>query len=235
MTGPANTFQMECADILGNPRKMVLKVVFTLLLGLPFVLADMPGRVRLAGVGFLILFSSFFGASVGMVRKKTAGLTLRLALLPIPGIVWLSDFVLAGSLMDFFQSGTILALYLLIHGQAVTVGAVLFAASLFAVTVLILNALGIMLGQWLSSNAEVHLAGALSTLMLAFMSGLVPVPERLRFIQSVAVRYNPLDLLLNILGNCAESGAHVSGTNIMWSLAVISGLTSLILYRWHRR
>ena len=235
MTGPSNTFLMECVDIFGNPRKMVLKLVFTLLLGLPFILANMPGAVRISGIGFLVLFSSFFGASVGMVRKKTAGLTIRLTLLPIPGIVWLSDFALAGAVMDFLQTGTILALYLLIHGQGVTPGAVLLTATLFAMTVLILNVLGIMLGQWLSSNAEVHLTGAFMTLILAFASGLVPMPERLRTIQGTAAQFNPLNILLKVLKGCAEGGTHISGIHIILSLAVIAGLTAVTGYRWLKR
>lgn len=234
MTGPANTFLMECADIFGNPRKMILKLVFTLLLGLPFILANMPGTVSIAGIGFLILFSSFFGASVGMVRKKTAGLIIRLSLLPVPSIVWLSDFALAGAVMDFFQTGTILALYLLVHGQGITVGAIMLTVTLFAVTVLILNILGIMLGQWLSSNAEVHLTGAFTTLILAFVSGLVPVPERLRIVQGAAAQYNPLNMLLKVLSGCTEGGTHVSGIHIVWSLTVIAILATVIAYRWRK-
>ena len=122
---PANVFQVEVKTTLLNRHGLLMKVGFALLIGIPLVFIS-------------ILFVSFFGAAIGIVRRRKDGHLGHLRILPIPLWVTYVDMVLAGAVVDMVQLMPMIALYLLTHGQIINgvllfslFGLLLFASFLF--------------------------------------------------------------------------------------------------------
>ena len=189
---PANLFQVEMAVLAAGTRGLLTKLGLSLLLGLPFVLFAMPLRVRLAGLAAILTFTSFFGAAVGIVRRRTEGQLQRLALLPVRPSAVLLDLLLSFAVLDAAQLGLLLALFLAIHAQDPTALGVVLAAGRMLQAVILLNALGLALGLSLRSNPEVHLFGALAAGVLLALSGQIPVPEKIRPLLEPIARWNPV-------------------------------------------
>ncbi|MBM4033321.1 MAG: hypothetical protein FJ291_16280 [Planctomycetes bacterium] len=200
---PSNVLQLELAAAFASRRALALRVGVALLLGLPFAVAEMPLRARVAGLTVLTVFVSFFGAAVGAVRRRADGQTMRLALLPIPRAVVASDLLLAGSVVDLVQVGPVVALFGAVNGRGPAVGAVLGVAAALAFAVLLLNALGMLLAGAARSNAEVHLAAALGVAAIVLLSGLVPAAGPLLGAVRAAARFSPVAWLAGALGSLA--------------------------------
>jgi hypothetical protein len=198
---------MEILNAVSKPRTLFLRVGLTLLLGLPFVLAPMPLRVRVSGLLMLILFTGLFGAAVSRVRRRTDGRLEIVRLLPLRPAVAFLDFALAGAAVDVLQTGPLLALFFLLHAKAPSLALLVATTALFVAVALILNLAGLALGTILETNAEVHLAGALTVALLAFASGLIPAPERIRAVLEALQAMNPLTLLAKVLSTAPVSSS----------------------------
>ncbi len=228
---PANVFQLELATVFANKRGLILKLVFTFLIGFPFVLVAMPSQVRVSGLMMLVLFTSFFGAAVSLVRRRTDGHLDHLKLLPIP--VWsvLGDFVLSGAVVDIAQVGILLALFVLLNVSGATFGTLISIAGLFFISVLLLNLLGMILGYVMKSNPEVHLIGALAVAFIAFISGIIPVPAILhRFVQ-IILPWNPVALLARYLTELLHGKEADNEIMFIFSIVFVSIIVIVFLLR----
>ena len=225
---PANLFQVELASALATPRKVGLRLGLSFLLGAPFFLVGMPVKVRVVGLIFLSLFHSFFGAAVGRVRDRTQGRALKLALLPLSGRLILLDRLLAGVLVDLLQTGPLIVLLVVLHGRPGLGPALPSLAGLFCGTLLLLNLLGQGLGRLAKTNAEVHLGGALGVGMVAFFSGLVPVPETMAPALGPIRELSPVHWLARTLEGLLQ-GSEPSGA--LWPLLFLAALAALYLWR----
>lgn len=228
---PANVFQLEMASVFYSRRALILKVLFTFLLGFPFVVIAMPVKVRISGLMMLLLFSSFFGAAVTIVRRRTDGHLSRLRLLPIP--VWkiMGDFILSGALVDMLQMGTVLTLFLIVNGQNIHIGNLIITAGLFCITVVLLNILGLFLGLAVKSNSEVHLVGALLTGMIALFSGLLPVPARLGWLIDTISCKNPLTLLHHSLTTTGENTTNAINIGLFFPVLFMILFMTTVIWR----
>ena len=103
--------------------------------------------------------------------------------------------------------------------------------SLFCMTIVFLNILGILLGFAMKSNPEVHLIGALSSGLIALLSGLVPVPERLAWLVTIFSQWNPLTRLLNYLLELEQNTGINRESSILVPVIVLFMFTVLILWR----
>ncbi|MFC1823619.1 ABC transporter permease [Thermodesulfobacteriota bacterium] len=227
---PSNVFQLELATVLANKQALMMKFGFTLLLGFTLVLIGMPLKMRISGFLIFLLFSSFFGAAVSMLHRRSDGHITRLKLLPLSFWSILVDFLLAGAVVDFLQMGILIALFIFVHGSGVHIGLIMTIAGLLAATVFMLNLAGIILGFLLKNNPEVHLFGALSVGIIAFISGLFPVPERIAPILDPIIAWNPLSYLMKVLTAAAVPQSNNSDHSFYWILVVIF-VTLIILLR----
>lgn len=189
---PANVLQLELAAAFASRRAFALRVGLALLLGLPFAVAEMPLRARAGGLALLAVFVSFFGAAVGLVRRRAEGQWTRLALLPIPRATVWCDLLLAGAVVDLVQTAPVVGLFALVNSRATTGGALLGAAAALCAAVLVLNALGMLLAAAVRTNAEVHLAAALGVAAIVFLSGLVPAAGPLAGVVEAAAPLSPV-------------------------------------------
>lgn len=222
---PGNIFQLEMRTAFARKRSIIMKLGFTFLLGFPFVIFAIPLKVQVAGLVMLVLFTSFFGAAVTLVRRRADGFILRLRILPIPGWVILGDFLIAGVVIDLMQMGTLLALFTLVHGSGVSPGAVILTGGLFFLAVLFLNIAGMLLGFAMKSNSEVHLVGALTLGILAFISDIIPVPGRLIPIIETTGRWSPIAAFARALERL------VLGTDTGGSMKVLaSGIFVCVMF-----
>ena len=163
--GPSNVFQLEMTDSLGNKRALALKLGLTLLMSLPFVLFALPPEAKVAGLIALLTFTSFFGATVGIARRRSDGRLGRLRNLPIGGFSIGTDLVLSSSAMDMLQMGMVLALYAWANGLPPSPALLLEIAAPLVQAVTLFNAAGLLVGLLLRDNKEAHLAGALCVVL----------------------------------------------------------------------
>jgi hypothetical protein len=233
---PFNLFRLELVSSLAGARALLMRLGFTLLIALPFVLIAMPVAVKASGIVMIVLFTSFFGAAVGLARKRSDGQLERLRLLPQPLLLPFFDIVLAGAVVDLLQILPVLILYFAVNGGAFASAPVALVLALLIVTLLPLNLLGVLLGLAMRSNAEVHLAGALSVGVLAVLSGLAPLPRRLAALSAWAGAWNPAARLRDLLVFIGEDG--VMRPSAAPALATILLVAAAVLWRlvdWNQK
>jgi hypothetical protein len=233
---PANVFQLVLAEKFASARGAAMRLGLAFLLGLPFVLAAMPARVKAAGLVMLIVFTSFFGAAVGLVRWRTEGRITRLRVLPTP--VWKTsgDYLLANSAVDLMQTGPVLVLLVVLNGNTTDIGLYAAGAGLFSATVLILNLLGILLGWAMKSNPEVHLFGAVAVGLIAFFSGLFPVPHAISRLVTAVAAWNPVGVLARALEKIMTGGYGMSSMATVGGACFVVVLLLVIIlrvYNWN--
>ena len=230
---PTNLYQLELASVFANPRSIIMKLGYAYLLGLPFALIRMPPSARVIGITMLILFTSFFGASTSLVTRRTEGQMRRLSQLPIRRRVLYADFLLSGAVVDIAQVGIVLALLLLVNGVGVTSGLVLVVAATFVLSVLVLNALGMLLGMVSKNSQEVHLVGALGVGLIGFLSGLFPVPDRIAGFIGATSSASPLYMLARAMetGLGVEPAGGTPAWQLIGSVAVLVVVAGLFLFR----
>ena len=228
---PANVYQLVLAEKLASVRGAAMRLGFAFLLGLPFVLAAMPIRIKAAGLVMLIVFTSFFGAAVGLVRWRTEGRITRLRVLPIPAWKIFADYLLANSSVDLLQTGPVLVLLIVLNGNVTDSGLLAAAAGLFFATVLILNLLGILLGWAMKSNPEVHLFGGVAVGLIAFFSGLFPVPDSISRLVTAVASWNPVSTLARTLEKIMTGGYGMSGLATVAGACFAVALLLIIILR----
>ena len=226
---PANLFRLELSSTIGGGRRLVKRLVLPVLLGLPFTLVAMPPHARVAGITMIVLFTAFFGAAVGIVRRRNDGILTRLRLLPIhPALVW-ADLILASTAIDMIQTLPLLLLHGFVHGVFVDAGYFAGLVGVFALTILFLNILGVLLAHFIESNGEVHLIGALAVGLVAFGSGLMPAPPRLLPLIAFLKPWNPVALLADGLGGLAIPGSTIS---TVWAILLIPFALLMFFRMW---
>jgi uncharacterized membrane protein (UPF0136 family) len=228
---PANLFQMETATLLASKRSLCIKLIFPLLLGLPFVLVAMPLKARLAGLMILVVMVAFFGSSVAFVRCRREGRLDFLRTLPVSMTRIMADLLLAGTVVDLMQVGSVLILFLLVHASALTLEGLVTIAGLLLAALLLLNALGMALGYAVKENSEIHLAGGLVSGAVIFISGILPLPASVRKLIEPAVTCNPLFLLAENLRGLVEGSRMEADATFFLSALLLCVLASACILR----
>jgi hypothetical protein len=228
---PGNLFRLELASAFAGRRRTALRIGLTILLGLPFVLVDMPLRAQAAGIMMVILFTSFFGAAVAHVKLLIDQRFARLIVLPMPKpLLWL-DLVLASSLARLVPTTTILMLYLLVNARSVSVNILTGLFGLLCASVVLLTLLGIVIGRLAGNNQQVHLFGALAVVVLACLCGITPIPQRLAGVVG-ALAWNPVARLNVILTQVANGTAPARSTELIFATFVLVGFIVATIQRW---
>ncbi len=228
---PGNVFRLQLAAAMAGRRRMALRIGVTVLLALPFLLVDMPAHAQASGLAMVIVFTAFFGAAVGHARLRADQRLARLRLLPIsPGVLTL-DLVLASMAARLGPTAVVLAAFVAVNGRAGAVAAILSLAAALTVSLLLLTVLGMIIGRLARDNAEVHLFGALTAVVLAAMSGLTPLPERLSGL-NVLTPVNPITWLHKTLVSLAAGGLTVSTGRLVAALVVLVCLAAIAIERW---
>jgi hypothetical protein len=236
---PSNVFRLEIAATFAGVRGWMMRLGFTMLIALPFLLVAMPPGVRASGLTMLILFTGFFGAAVALVRRRSDGQLRLLHLLPGPRIFSYADMILAGAAVDVVQVILVVLLYLAVNAPGFAPIDALRGFGFLVAALVPLNLLGLLLGLAMKGNAEVHLTGALSVGVLAIGSGLAPVPRRLEGPVEVLSAVNPISLFREYLLSAADpvSSAAFSAPGTAASLALAAAFATAVLWRgvdWER-
>ena len=228
---PANLFQMETASLLTSKWTLCIKLAFPLLLGLPFVLVEMPLKARLAGLMILLVMVAFFGSSVSFVRRQREGRLGRLRVMPLSMGRIMADLLLAGAVVDLVQMGSVVSLFLFVHGNAVTPEGAVTTAGLLAAALLLLNAMGMALGYAVNENSEIHLAGGLASGAVIFISGILPFPAHIQKMIEPVVTWNPLFLLAENIKRLVEGRGMESTAALIFSSLLLCALVSAWILR----
>jgi len=204
---PGNVFQLELAAALSRRRSLLMRLGVTVLFGLPFVVAPMPAGVKACGLVMVVVLTSVFGSAAHMARLRSAGHLTRLDALPLRRWVVMLDFLLAGSAVRLAPSGLILALFVLVNSRAAPAAEWAVLAGLVCGALVALNLLGMLIAATARNNAEVCLFGALAVGLVAFFSGLFPVPASLARLVSATAAWCPVGGLARHLQALADGSS----------------------------
>jgi len=225
-----NLFCLQLAQALGNRRLVILRIAITALLALPFILVGMPARAQAGGIVMVILFTSFFGAAVGFARLSAEKRLECLMLLPTShGLIWL-DLVLSSVFVRLIPVVVVLAGFIAVNGKEITPASLISLAGMLCMSMLLLTLLGIVAGRLSRSNGEVHLFGAIICIILAVISGIMPLPERLKLL-TVTAAWNPIARLLTALMRLANGEMVISWTELVLTSIVLIAFAAITLQR----
>jgi len=228
---PGNLFRLQMLTASGDRRHLILRIGISFLLAMPFIFVEMPARAKAAGIVMVILFTSFFGAAVGHARLRADMRLTRLMLLPTSrGIIWL-DLVLASTLSRLVPAVIVLSGFVLINGQNIIPASIINLFGLLCSSLILLTLLGVGTGRLARSNGEVHLFGALVCAMIAFVSGVTPLPERLLWLKAAAA-FNPIGRLLTFLTNMGNGATYLSNFELAFALLVSAAVIFAVVMRW---
>jgi hypothetical protein len=226
-----NLFRLQLAEALGNRRLVILRIAVAALLSLPFILIAMPARAQAGGIVMVILFTSFFGAAVSFARLSAETRLERLMLLPVSHVlIWL-DLVLSSALIRLIPAALVLMGFIAVNGKGIKTASLINIAGMLCLSLLLLTLLGMGAGRLSRSNGEVHLFGAIICIILAVVSGITPLPERLKFL-SVTTTWNPIARLLTALTELADGNLNITGTELIFESMILIALVTITLQRW---
>jgi hypothetical protein len=228
---PANLFQMETAALLASRRTLCIKLAFPLLLGLPFVLLEMPLNARLAGLVILLVMVAFFGSSVAFVRRRREGRMGRLMILPVSMGRIMGDLLLAGIVVDLMQMGSVVIVFVFVHGSGMALETAVTTAGLLAAALLLLNVMGMALGYAMNENSEIHLTGGLVSGVIILFSGILPVPAPIQRVIEPVAAWNPLFLFAENMRRLVEGRAMDSTAVFLFSGLLLCALASALIIR----
>jgi len=228
---PGNVLRLQLAAAFADRRRAVLRIGVSALLAMPFVFVGMPARAQAAGIVMVILFTGFFGAAVGHAKLRFDSRLARLTLLPIRRpVLWL-DLILASALTRLAPVTVVLAGFVLVKGQDVTPGVLISLFGLLCGSLILVTMLGMSTGRLARSNGEVHLFGALVCGILAFVSGITPIPERLSWLAATAA-FNPIAHLLAALTRLAGEPSAEPGAEFVFASSLLGIVTAATIARW---
>jgi hypothetical protein len=228
---PGNLFRLQILATLGDRRHLILRIGISFLLAMPFIFVAMPARAKAAGIVMVILFTSFFGAAVGHARLRADMRLARLMLLPTSrAIVWL-DLVLASTLSRLVPAVIVLSGFVLINGQSMVPASIINLFGLLCSSLILLTLLGMGTGSLARSNGEVHLFGALVCAMIAFISGVTPLPKRLLWLEALTA-INPIGRLLSFLTNMGNGIIYLSNVELVFASLISAAVIFTVIMRW---
>ncbi len=228
---PGNVFRLQLASAFADRRRVILRVCISALLAMPFVFVAMPARVQAAGMVMVILFTSFFGAAVSHANLRSDSRLTRLMLLPTSRVVLWLDLILASALTRLAPVSVVVAGFVLVNGQSMTPAALIALCGLLCSSLVLVTMFGIATGRLARSNGEVHLFGAMACGLLAFLSGITPIPERLSWLAATAA-FNPIARLPAALTRQTAKSASQSSTQLIFALLILTTIACTSAVRW---
>ncbi|MHC4642711.1 MAG: hypothetical protein ACYS32_13790 [Planctomycetota bacterium] len=226
-----NVFRLQLASDFGDRRRIALRIGVSVLLALPFIFVGMPAHAQATGIVMVILFTGFFSAAVGHARLRADLRYARLTLLPMSqGVLWL-DLVLASVLARLAPVMVVVAGFLIVNGQEVTLVSLIGLLGLLCASLLLLTLIGMGTGRLARSNGEVHLFGALVCAMLAFASGVTPLPEKLTWL-ATTTEWNPISRLLTALIRLSSGPVSVSRAEFVFASLMVTAVIVTAVMRW---
>jgi hypothetical protein len=226
-----NLFCLQIASSFANRRTTILRIGVTALLAIPFIFVAMPLKAKTSGIVMVIMFTAFFGSAVGYTRLRDDSRLERLILLPTSRVTFWLDMVLSSLLTRIVPAIVVSTSFVAVNGQSVTTASFINMIAMLCGSLVLLTLLGIAIGSLARNNAEVHLFGALTCAILAFVSGLTPLPERLAWLTATKL-INPIAHLLLELNATATVSSIASQAKLVISLLILTVVTGLVIVRW---
>jgi hypothetical protein len=155
----------------------------------------------------------------------------RLTLLPISrSVLWL-DLVLASTLVRLAPVMVILTGFVVVNGRGVTPLFSVALLGLLCASMVLLTILGMGAGRLARSSGEVHLIGALVCAVLAFISGVTPLPERLVWL-TATMAWNPISRLLTALIRLSSGTTSVPRVEFVFASLMVAAVIVTAVMRW---
>jgi len=228
---PGNVFRLQLITALAGRRRPAMRIGVTLLLALPFVFVEMPPRAQASGLTMIIVFTALFGTAVGHARLRFDRRLARLALLPIARPILVLDLILSSVLARLAPVAGVVGLFVLVKGRSITPADILVLGAALCAGLVLLTVLGMAVAHLASSNAEVHLFGAVTAGLLAVASGLTPLPQRLRFLAWLEPA-NPVARLRHGFVALADGAQSANRAGIVASAALLAFVAAMAVQRW---
>ena len=226
-----NLFRLQMAAAMTNKRQVALRVGVSTLLATPFIFVDMGPRAQTIGIVMVILFTGFFGAATAHARLRSDLRYARLTLLPIPRpTIWL-DLILASILARLTPVLIVLTAFVAVNAQSISPASIPTLLGLLCGCLLVLTLLGMAIGTLARTNGEVHLLGALTVALLAFVSGITPLPHRLIWLK-MAAKCNPIAMLLDELNRLSIPESSIPPLQLIPASIMLAAVAIAAAARW---
>lgn len=170
MRAPSSYAAKIWVEAIADRRGAVEKLLFPLLLALPFVLVKPLLPHWAAALGFLTLFIGVMGGAVVLSRERREGMFGRLTLLPHGSGRYALEFAGASAVVDFVQ---LIPTFVLLHLGTGGVHSLVHDLFVLALATFVANLVGTLVGFAAESGGQVHLYGALASFAVAYFSGLL--------------------------------------------------------------
>ncbi len=169
-TNADSVFAREILEDVSKRRSLFLKFLLPIILILPFVLVKMPSAVQGSGLPLIALFLGVLGSAVGIARLRDTKLLERLAILPLSPRRVMLESLAANALMDTLQ--LLIPTWIVVATIGWNGSGAVIIVFLLLCTVVVSNALGMVVAGLAGGSGEVHLFSSLAVLAVAGGSGL---------------------------------------------------------------
>lgn len=228
---PFNLFRLQLMETFGSLKHAVIRISISILLALPFILVNMPARAKASGLVMVVLFTSFFGSAIAQSRLREDGRFSRLIVLPIPKhLLWL-DLILSSVVSRILPTLIVLAGFIIFNSPILNPALMIHLTALLCTSILFLVSLGMLTGQVIRNNGQVHLFSALICGVIAFLSGIIPAVQKVSWLINITGP-NPLNRLLTSLTTMINGNTTIPTLQLVFSSITLCIIALLVIQRW---
>ncbi len=166
---PDAYWKKDVSLFFGKRFALAIKMLYPLAIIGPVAASGIPAQYAAAIVGIVAIMAGTFGAGESLTNDINDGILVRFSLTPVSSYRIVGEILAVNAVLDFIQLLPALAVVYLIH----TPPLIWVLAATFAVfiTLVMANAIGILLANFTSSPADVLLYATIILFPLIYVSG----------------------------------------------------------------
>ncbi|MBA2693850.1 MAG: ABC transporter permease [Rubrobacter sp.] len=166
---PDAYWKKEVSLFFGKRFALFIKMLYPLAIIGPVAASGIPPEFAAAIVGIVAIMAGTFGAGESLTNDINDGILVRFSLTPTSPYRIVGEILAVNAILDFIQLLPALAVVYLIHTPPLAW--VLAATFAVFVTLVMANAIGILLANFTSSPADVLLYATIILFPLIYLSG----------------------------------------------------------------
>lgn len=166
---PDAYWKKDVALFFGKRFALVIKMLYPLAIIGPVAASGIPPEFAAAIVGIVAIMAGTFGAGESLTNDINDGILVRFSLTPTSPHRIVGEILAVNAVLDFIQLLPALAVVYLIHTPPLEWA--LAATFAVFVTLVLANAIGILLANFTSSPADVLLYATIILFPLIYVSG----------------------------------------------------------------
>jgi ABC-2 type transport system permease protein len=166
---PDAYWKKDVSLFFGKRFALCIKMLYPLAIIAPVAASGIPAEYAAAVIGIVAVMAGTFGAGESLTNDINDGILVRFSLTPTSPYRIVGEILAVNAILDFIQLLPALAVVYAIHAPPVIW--VLAATFAVFVTLVMANAIGILLANFTSSPADVLLYATIILFPLIYVSG----------------------------------------------------------------